>query len=159
MSLFPTRRNTSGYLFLGGRKVTVFHTPGHTMGPCIYFDDQSRVLFAGDLAERSQGTGEGTASQSPRALLRIQSLRPQFDRLYSAHNAYPGILEVMSQDPQVLDDLIEDDREVLRGTAKWMTLQSPVAPTTTENVAVYGWAILAAHPDKLWVPGEPHIVP
>lgn len=151
---------SDGQVFdLGGRKVTAFHTPGHTMGASIYLDDQSRILFAGDLAKRSQGTGEGSASQSLRAVLKIQSLRPRYDRLYSAHNAYPGVLDVMSQDPQVLDDLIEDYRRILRGTAEWMTLKNPLVPAMTENVAVYGWAVVAAHPDKLWAPGEAHIVP
>jgi glyoxylase-like metal-dependent hydrolase (beta-lactamase superfamily II) len=149
-----------GHVFdLGGRKVTTFYAPGHTMGACIYLDEQSRILFPGDIAKRSQGTGSGTASDSLRALLKIQSLRPRFDRLYSAHNQYPGVLDVMSQDPQVLDDLIEDYREILRGTATYKTLQNPIVPEMTETVAVYGWAVVAAHPDKLWVPGEPHIVP
>jgi hydroxyacylglutathione hydrolase len=149
-----------GHVFdLGGRKVTTFYAPGHTMGACIYLDEQSRIIFPGDIAKRSQGTGSGTASDSLRALLKIQSLRPRFDRLYSAHNQYPGVLDVMAQDPQVLDDLIEDYREILRGTAAYKQLQNPIVPAMSETVAVYGWAVVAAHPDKLWEPGEPHIVP
>lgn len=144
---------------LGGRKVQVYHVPGHTMGACIYLDEQNRILFAGDIAKRAQGTGEGTASQSLRALLKIKSLRPRFDRLYSAHNAYPGVLDVLSQDPQVLDDLIEDYREVLRGTATTVTHDNPLVPGKPETLAVYGWAEVNARPDAIWVPGEPHVVP
>ena len=33
---------------LGGRKVTIYHCPGHTAGECAVIDDKSRILLAGD---------------------------------------------------------------------------------------------------------------
>ncbi|MEA5084557.1 Hydroxyacylglutathione hydrolase GloC [bioreactor metagenome] len=33
---------------VGGCKLKVIHTPGHTIGGVCYYDDENRVLFAGD---------------------------------------------------------------------------------------------------------------
>ncbi len=38
-----------GHVFdLGGRKVTVTHTPGHTKGSVMFYDDKSNLIFGGD---------------------------------------------------------------------------------------------------------------
>ena len=34
---------------LGGRTLTVLHTPGHSPGHCCFYDDVRRYLFSGDL--------------------------------------------------------------------------------------------------------------
>ena len=40
---------TDGQCFdLGGRRVTAYFAPGHTVGSTVFFDDKSRLLFAGD---------------------------------------------------------------------------------------------------------------
>ena len=38
---------------LGGRQLTVIHTPGHTDGGVCYLDTQSRILFSGDTVNNS----------------------------------------------------------------------------------------------------------
>ncbi len=37
------------WLNLGGRKIRVIHTPGHSPGHCCFYEPERRYLFSGDL--------------------------------------------------------------------------------------------------------------
>jgi len=150
---------SDGQVFdLGGRKVTVYQAPGHSPGSVVFLDDQSRILFSGDAANGNVGTNL-PVSTTVKYLIRIQKMRPQFDRMYTGHIAYAGTINAVSQNLQVLDDVIEAFRSLLRGDAKTEEIRNHLFPERKQTVAVYGMAKVGFNPEKLWEVGEDHIVP
>jgi hydroxyacylglutathione hydrolase len=143
----------------GGRVVTVYHTPGHTPGLCVFLDHKTRILFTGDAANPNLLAASLPLTTTLRSLLKIKSLQPEYDRIYNGHTAYGGTLDAFSQNPQVLDDLIANCRGLLRGELKGKTVPNFLFPSRTNTVSIYGSAQIVFDPNKLWAPGEPHIVP
>lgn len=143
---------------LGGRKVTVYNAPGHSPGSVAFLDPQSRILFSGDAANGNVGTNI-PVSTTIRYLLRLKELQTDYDRMFTGHISYAGTINVYSQKLQVLDDIIEAFRSILRGDAKTEEVRNHLFPERTSTVAVYGMARVGFNPDKLWEEGEEHIVP
>lgn len=143
---------------LGGRKVTVYKAPGHSPGSVVFLDDQSRIIFSGDAANGNVGTNL-PVSTTVKYLIRIQKMRTQFDRMYTGHIAYAGTINAVSQNLQVLDDVIEAFRSLLRGDAKTEEIRNHLFPERKQTVAVYGLAKVGFNPEKLWEVGEDHILP
>lgn len=143
---------------LGGRKVTVYETPGHSAGSVVFLDPQSRILFSGDAANGNVSTNI-PVSTTIRYLLRLKELQTDYDRMFTGHISYAGTIDVYSQDLQVLDDIIEAFRSVLRGNADLQEVQNHLFPDRKHTVAVYGMARVGFNPDKLWEEGEEHIIP
>jgi glyoxylase-like metal-dependent hydrolase (beta-lactamase superfamily II) len=144
---------------LGGRKLTVYEAPGHTLGSIVLIDDQSRILFSGDAANGNVGAVATSVSTLLRGLIKLQKLRTSYDRQYTGHISYAGTIDVISQSPQVLDDVVEAFRSLLRGNANVQVVKNHLFPERTQTVAVYGRASVGFNPDRLWEPGEEHIVP
>jgi hydroxyacylglutathione hydrolase len=144
---------------LGGRRVTVYHVPGHTPGSCVFIDDKSRILFSGDAANLNVGAESNAVSTSLRGLIRLQKLRTDYDRQYTGHVAYAGTLDAVSQSPQVLDDVVEAFREVLQGKAEVKVVPSHIFPSQKRTVAVHGVAEVGFDPNRLWEPNEEHKIP
>lgn len=150
---------SDGQVFdLGGRKVMVYYCPGHSPGECTFLDDKSRILFSGDAANGNVGT-RIPVSTTVRYLIRLQKLRTEYDRMYTGHISYAGTINAVSQNPQVLDDVIEAFRSLLRGDAKIQEVQNHLFPERKQTVAVYGLARVGFDPAKLWEKDEEHIVP
>lgn len=143
---------------LGGRKVTVYYAPGHSPGSVTFLDDKSRILFSGDAANGNVGT-RLPVSTTVRYLIRLQNMRSEYDQMYTGHISYAGSINVRSQDLQVLDDVIEAFRSILRGDAETQVVQNHLFPEMKQTVAVYGMARVGYNPDKLWEDGEEHIIP
>jgi hydroxyacylglutathione hydrolase len=143
---------------LGGRKVTVYYAPGHSLGECTFLDDKSRILFSGDAANGNVGT-RIPVSTTVRYLIRLQKLRTDYDQMYTGHISYAGTINALSQNPQVLDDVIEAFRSLLRGDAKIQEVQNHLFPERKQTVAVYGMARVGFDPAKMWEEGEDHIIP
>ena len=142
----------------GGRVVTVYHTPGHTPGSCVFLDHKTRILFTGDAANPNLLASLPIITVL-RSLLKIKSLQSQYDRIYNGHTAYGGTLDAYPQNPHVLDDLITNCRGLLSGELKGKTEPNFLFPSRTSTISVLGSAQIVYDPDKLWVPGEPHIIP
>lgn len=150
---------SDGQVFdLGGRKVMIYYCPGHSPGECTFLDDKSRILFLGDAANGNLGT-RIPVSTTVRYLIRLQKLRTEYDRMYTGHISYAGTINAVSQNPQVLDDVIEAFRSLLRGDAKIQEVQNHLFPERKQTVAVYGLARVGFDPAKLWEKDEEHIVP
>ena len=143
---------------LGGRKVTVYEAPGHSLGSVAFLDDKSRILFSGDAANTNVGT-RIAVSTTLRYLVRLQKLSSEYDQMYTGHISYAGTLNVTSQKLQALNDVIEAFRSLLRGDAKTEVIQNHLFPDRSQTVAVYGMAQVGFNPDNLWEDGEEHIVP
>lgn len=144
---------------LGSRKVTAYHMPNHTPGSTVFIDDRSRILFSGDAANGNVGAN-GAVSTALRGFLRLRAMRGKYyDRQYTGHVAYANSVNPIPPDLTVLDDLIEDYRSILRGNPKLTTIPNHLFPERSQTVAVYGRARVTFHADKLWEPGEAHVVP
>ncbi len=143
----------------GGRIVTVYPTPGHTPGSCVFLDHKARILFTGDAANPNLLAAALPLITTLRSLLKIKRLQPDYDRIYNGHTAYGGTLDAFSQNPHVLDDLIANCRGLLRGKLKGKTVPNFLFPTRTNTLSVYGSAQIVFDPDKLWEPGNPHVIP
>ncbi len=151
-----------GQIFdLGGRQVTVYHIPGHTAGSCVFLDNKAKIVFSGDAANRNVGATATAMSTLLRGLIRLQAMRDNgaFEQMYNGHTAYAGSIDVYSETPAMLDDVIEAFRSLLRGNAQLRTMPNHMFPQRTMTVAVHGGATVGFDPKRLWEPGEPHIVP
>jgi hydroxyacylglutathione hydrolase len=157
----PTIKPLSdGQVFdLGGRKVTVYHIPGHTAGSCVFLDDQSRIVFSGDAANGNVGASATAVSTLLKGLIRLQGLRTEYDRMYNGHTAYGGSMDAMPESPETVDDVIEAFRSVLRGNPDLQTIPNHMNPSQSQTVAVHGRAHVTFNPNRLWEDGEEHIVP
>ena len=143
----------------GGRIVTVYHAPGHTPGSCVFLDRKNRILFTGDAANPNLLAAALPLATTLRSLLKIESLHPEYDRIYNGHTAYAGTMDAFPQDPRVLEDLIANCRGILRGEIKGKLVPNFLFPDRKDTVSVYGSAQIHFDPGKLWAPGEPHKVP
>jgi glyoxylase-like metal-dependent hydrolase (beta-lactamase superfamily II) len=143
----------------GGRIVTVYSTPGHTPGASVFLDRKTRILFTGDAANPNLLASTLPIITTLRSLLKIKNLAPEYDRIYNGHTAYGGTIDAFPQDPRVLDDLIANCRGLLKGELKGKTVPNFLFPSRTNTVSVYGSAQIVFDPDKLWVEGEPHVIP
>jgi len=143
---------------LGDREITVHRAPGHSPGSCVFLDPKTRILFSGDAANHNVGTSIAV-STTLRYLLRLQMLGTEYDQIYNGHTSYAGTIDVYSMKKQVLDDVIEAFRSVLRGNAKLEEIQNHLFPQYTQTKAIYGQAQVGFDPEKLWEEGEDHIIP
>ena len=143
---------------LGGRTVTAHFIGNHTPGSTFFIDDKSRIMFGGDSTNGNVGVNDAV-STFLRKLLMVRSLRPQYDRTFTSHTAYANSVNVFPQDPQVLDDEIENLRSILRGNPVLKVIPNHLNPRVSLTVAVYGKATQTFHADKLWEPGEAHVIP
>ncbi len=142
---------------LGNRKVTAYYVPGHSPGCTAFLDPFSKILFSGDAANGNVGT-RLPVSTTLRYLIRLKELQPEYNRMFTGHISYAGTIDVYSQDLQVLDDIIEAFRSILRGDAEVKEVQNHLFPEIKNTVAVYGRASVGFNPDKLWEEGEEHII-
>jgi len=131
-----------GHVFdLGGRKVSVIHTPGHTYGSVVFIDDKSRVLFSGDAANPCLlydfiSIGDTKYSFAPiqtgyHALLRLKERDKEFDFNFNGHIGGGKPLP-----DGILDDCIACMEEIMNGTAKKQTQTFP--PDKVLTVATHG---------------------
>ena len=101
---------------LGGRRVEVLHTPGHTFGSITLFDKERRYGFSGDAFGSTNlllfaGTLRGLAATCSRTIDYMS--KNGIEKLYPGH--YPG------DNPETLQRLIDERKmaqEVLSGRRK-----------------------------------------
>lgn len=108
---------------LGGRKVTVYHCPGHTPGCMVFLDDSTRILFLGDalncnlLLGGVPGTPRFVSIEKALASLkRLQSLGASYDCYFNGHYDYRSLGEPLGAD--VLPDAITACEQIVAGTAQ-----------------------------------------
>ena len=146
----------------GGRVVTVYHIPGHTVGSCVFLDRKTRILFSGDVANSRvdiRGPSDVAVSTRLRGWIKLHNLRTEYDRIFHGHTASGCDVDVKPLAPDVLGDLIEVYRQVLRGEARLEKIENPDWPGQFSTKAVWKKVQVDFDPKYLWEPGEPHIIP
>ncbi len=165
-----------GFTFdLGDRQVTAYNLPGHSIGHMYFIDSGSRIAFTGDCVNYNNGTRFHAASTHIRYLQKLlDGYGKTYDRIYTGHSTYCGVLDVRSQDISVVRNLIEAYRSLLRGEAEIQEVVHHLFPDkppterviygTDETVEIIGRRgdnpkVMPAVPEKLWEDGEEHIIP
>ena len=108
-----------GTMDLGGRPLRIYHTPGHTPGSIVILDEINRILISADACNRNTLCVSGcTVETLLNSALKIQSLKPYFDRDYNGHVGYAGMPYICSQYEGVHEDVIAACRSVMDQTAQ-----------------------------------------
>jgi hydroxyacylglutathione hydrolase len=158
---------------LGNRRITAYDCPGHTAGQMYFIDDFSRIAFTGDCCNYNNGT-RFAASTFIRDLNKLlDGYARTYERIFTGHTTYCGTLDVKSHDINVVRNLIEAFRSLLRGDALLGERHMQLFPERPPfKVVLYGPVVQYPHenrsgpmvcpnynPDMLWEAGEEHIIP
>lgn len=147
---------SDGYRFdLGGRTVTAYACPGHTMGHMVFVDDVSRVAFVGDTISRYTGIRELSVERALQGFENVASHGDSFDKLVYAHACWLCDEGVVLEDKQQLTDSITACRGILDGSLERF-LENPMNPFYTYQrtyVKVNGIRLFF-NPDNLYISQE-----
>lgn len=129
---------------LGGRKVTIYHCPGHSKGECVAIDDLSKTLFVGDACNRElllcndfSENKEKIIEVACQSLERIQSMKgKEFGDVYNSHHDFRGVGAPLGE--EVLPDAIQCLKSLKEGRAILKTVKDPLSITEEKQVAEYG---------------------
>jgi len=94
-------------LDLDGERITVFHTPGHSVGGLCYYSDKSRVAFTGDtIFNVDLGYTHfetGSAEQMKQSLINVVNKRGNDVTIYPGHGDPATMKYVRSVNREFLD--------------------------------------------------------
>lgn len=129
---------------LGGRKVTLYHCPGHTAGEMVAIDDLTKTLFLGDACNQNLLLGKGIGSSlletvkiAEEALQRIYVRKDQYERVYNSHHDFRGFGSSLGE--EVLPNAVRCLRTLVEGTAKFKKVPDQLLSDRKEKtVAEYG---------------------
>ena len=113
-------------LDLGGRKVMVFETPGHTPGGLSFLDVRERIFITGDacngntllLSFGREPHPKQTLSVLKETAEKMIALEPLFDRNYNGHVGYGGSASCIPQPYSVARDMASLCEDLLSGKEK-----------------------------------------
>lgn len=108
---------------LGGRKVMVFETPGHTPGGLSFLDVRERIFITGDacngntllLAFSGEPHPKQTLSTLKATAEKMIQLEPLYDRNYNGHVGYGGSVFCLPQPYCVARDMVSLCSDLLSG--------------------------------------------
>ena len=157
-----------GYEFdLGDRKIKTMYLPGHSAGHLLFIDPKTRIAFTGDCVNGNNGSGIHAASTHIRYIEPfLEEYGKSYDRIYNGHCSYGGTFSSRSEDIQVVRNLAEAYRALLRGEAHVEERASHLFPDGPKHkVVIYGDGtkenprVTPGYPPRLWEEGEEHIIP
>ncbi len=108
---------------LGGRKVAVYETPGHTPGGLSFLDVRERILFSGDACNMNTLLMSFGGEPHPKQTLttlkataaKLKGLEPYYDRNYNGHIGYGGMPTCLPQPYSVNADMLGLVDDILSG--------------------------------------------
>jgi len=130
---------------LGGRKVTIYHCPGHTKGQCVAIDNLSQTLYISDacnrqllLSSKLAETKEKVTKIAADSLKHLYQMKGrEFIDIYNAHHDFRGVgapLEV-----NVLPNAIKCLEGILNDSVIFKPVKDPLSDTGGKKlVAEYG---------------------
>lgn len=145
-----------GQIFdLGGRKVEVVHTPGHTAGEVALIDPNTRILFSGDSCNINLGIRATSINTALKGLLKLKAKESEFDRNFNSHIGYGGSNVHRSMPDGVLDECLHIMRGIIDGTADVQNKPSPFRPDAAPTTFVkYGNVLISFDPNRIIDEGE-----
>lgn len=132
--MLPLKEND--VIDLGGRKVVVYETPGHTQGGLSFLDVRERIIYTGDACNGNTLLlfGPSSPKTTIESLLRtsekIVSLKPFYDRNYNGHIGFGGSGSCRPQSYNIADDMASLCRDIISGEVKGTTEPMSIAGMT-----------------------------
>ena len=162
-----------GYVFdLGDRKVWTGFLPGHSEGHLYFVDDLTKIAFTGDCVNANNGTSFHAASTHIRYIEKfLEGYGKTWNRIFTGHSTYGGALNVVSLNVNVVRNLANAYRALLRGEATIEERASHLFPDGPKRqIIIYGTQpsqdrnatdpiVTPQVSPKLWEDGEEHIIP
>jgi glyoxylase-like metal-dependent hydrolase (beta-lactamase superfamily II) len=124
-SIRPSRASTvledGDVIDLGGRALTVIHTPGHSPDGISLLDEKSGLLFPGDVV---QGRGgwiyahfeDSDAAQLAASVERLRALEDELDTIFFCHWPWPTV------ESDLLSSIADDVRRAVEGELPEVTV-------------------------------------
>ncbi len=110
---------------LGGRKVTVYETPGHTPGGISFLDVRERIIFTGDACNSNtllSSGGQVKPKSGVDTLLataeKLIALEPYYDRDYNGHIGYAAAVNCLPMPASINHDAVKVCKGILSGEIK-----------------------------------------
>lgn len=97
----------------GGRIITAYECPGHSLGEMVFLDEQSRSLFAGDAINYNLGIGTVPVETTLRYLKRIQAMSDKYDGIWNGHHDFRPLGMPLEED--CLPNIIALCEEIVAG--------------------------------------------
>lgn len=113
---------------LGGRKVVVYETPGHTPGGLSFLDVRERIIFTGDSCNPNTliwFTPGATVEILLHTAQKLKSLEPYYDRNYSGHVGYAADVTCKPMCNTINSDAIEVCTGLLDGSIQGEKVDAP----------------------------------
>lgn len=140
----------------GGRIITAYAAPGHTIGHMMFLDEMTRSLFVGDALNNNLGV-TGTMDPSKenyvgiegvlKGLEKMQSLRDKWDGIYNGHHDFRPLGMPLSAD--VLPNAIDICHQILDGTYELKQKPNPLHNDRTMSYVEKGDNWLSVNPEFL----------
>lgn len=139
---------------LGGRKVTVYHCPGHTAGECAVIDDKSRILLAGDACNRNLLIPDDMVEKAGKGLERLLALKgTEYDLVYNSHHDFRGFGSPLGD--TVLPDAVTCLKAIQNHTAAYKKVPDTLATEgSMKTVAEYGSVQISSPGEANWSKDE-----
>lgn len=103
---------------LGGRRLKILETPGHTSGGCSLIDEKERILFSGDVCFESILSGRERLADLEKGLQNLKAHEQEYDRNFCGHVAMIDSPWMVSVSESVLDDALHLCASIRDGSAK-----------------------------------------
>jgi hydroxyacylglutathione hydrolase len=131
-----------GYIFnLGGRRIRVMETPGHTPGGLCFLDMENKLLFSGDNNNSLVWLFLGNCRPLHEYLV---TLEKQVSRLNEFTTILPG------HGPEMTSDFIKDQVACVKGILDGSLERKPYQSFAgNAMIAVFGKASVAFNPENL----------
>ena len=97
----------------GGRVITAYDCPGHSLGEMVFLDEQTRTLFAGDALNYNLGIGTVPVETTLRYLKRIRDMGDKYDGIWNGHHDFRAVGVPLDED--CLPTVIEMCEDILKG--------------------------------------------
>ena len=97
----------------GGRIVTAYDCPGHSLGEMVFLDEMTRTLIAGDAVNFNLGIGAVPVETTLKYLKRLESLGDKYDGIYNGHHDFRALGEPLAE--ECLPTIIAMCEDILKG--------------------------------------------
>jgi len=108
---------------LGGRKVSVYETPGHTPGGLSFLIEDERILLSGDACNNNTllfgADGRADLEKLLETAKKIEAMKPRYDRNYNGHIGYGDEIAFFPMAERLTRDMIGMVERILAGEDCW----------------------------------------
>ncbi|WP_455436207.1 MBL fold metallo-hydrolase [Hungatella hathewayi] len=135
----------------GGRVITAYECPGHTVGEMIFLDESTRSLFCGDALNYNLHLGGTTIETAVKYLERMRDMGDRYDDIYNGHHDYRPFGAPLGED--CLPNAIDLCYQLLNGTYSIVYVPSSWGPWSghpDSPMVLKGKNYLGVHEDRIF---------